>query len=167
MGISQPQPVWGSSMNLALLDSTATGRSESMMTTLLITEDTDDVRELLYRLFTRAGFTVHTAADGQQALELARKHRPDAVLTDLDMPQLDGLQLCQALRSDPALCDIPVAILSGALQPGDPRTAESKACGVWLKPFNNNDLVAAVQHLAGLGHHAHHGAPACCPYDTR
>jgi CheY-like chemotaxis protein len=89
------------------------------------------------------------------------------VLTDLDMPRLDGLQLCQAIRSDPALRDTPEAILSGGLQPGDTRAADRKACGVWLKPFNNNDLLAAVQHLADVGHHPHHGTPMDCPYDSR
>jgi CheY-like chemotaxis protein len=137
------------------------------MVTSLIAEDTDDVREVLQRLFTRAGFTVHTATDGQTALELARRHRPDVVLTDLDMPQLDGLQLCQAIRADPDLGDTPVAILSGGLTPGDPRPADSKACGVWLKPFGNDDLIAAVHHLADVGHHRHHGTPTSCPYDSR
>jgi len=137
------------------------------MTTLLIAEDTKDVRQVLQQLFTRAGFTVHTAADGQTALALARCHPPDVVLTDLDMPGLDGLQLCQAIRADPALRDTPVAILSGGITPDDPRTADSQACGVWLKPFSNNDLIAAVQHLADVGHHPHHGTPTCCPYDSR
>ncbi|MEV4281533.1 response regulator [Actinoplanes xinjiangensis] len=132
------------------------------MTTLLIVEDTEDLRRVLDRLFTRAGFTVHSAADGQAALDLARRHPPDVVLTDLDMPRLDGLQLCKAIRADPALCDTPVAILSGGITPGDPRTADSTACGVWLKPFDSDDLVAAVRHLADLGHHTHPGTPAPC-----
>jgi CheY-like chemotaxis protein len=132
-----------------------------MMATLLIAEDTEDVREVLHRLFTRAGFTVHTAADGQAALDLARRHLPDVVLTDLDMPRLDGLQLCRAIRSDPALRDTPVAIISGGITPGDPRAADSKACGLWLKPFGSDDLIAAVRHLADLGHHRHHGTTTC------
>ena len=48
------------------------------------------------------------------------------VLTDLNMPHLDGLQLCQAIRQNPTVADTPVAILSGGLQPGDPRTDETQ-----------------------------------------
>ncbi len=126
------------------------------MTTILIAEDIDDVREVLHRLFTRAGFTVRTAPDGRAALELARRHSPDVVLTDLDMPHMDGLQLCQAIRQDPALAETPVAILSGGLQPGDPRTVDAHVCGVLLKPFANQDLVTAVRRLADTGRHQNH-----------
>ncbi|MFI1994914.1 response regulator [Actinoplanes sp. NPDC020271] len=122
------------------------------------------IREVLHRLFTGAGFSVQTAPDGHTALRAARRHPPDVVLTDLDMPGLTGLQLCQAIRADPTLSDIPVAILSGGLQPGDPRAADSQACGIWLKPFHNNDLVTAVRHLADLGHHLHNITPAHCPF---
>ncbi|GGQ65084.1 response regulator [Couchioplanes azureus] len=134
------------------------------MTTLLIAEDTDDVRMVLQRLFTRAGFTVLAAEDGRAALELARRQPPDVVLTDLDMPHLDGLELCQAIRRDPELSDIPVAILSGGIQPGDPRFADGQVCGVLLKPFSNTDLVEAVLHLAETGHHQHHNESSACPY---
>lgn len=125
------------------------------MTSILIAEDTDDLREVLHRLFTRAGFTVRSAPDGRAALELARQHPPDIVLTDLDMPHLNGLQLCQAIRDDPALADTPVAILSGGLQPGDPRTDGAHVCGVLLKPFTGHDLITAIQRLADTGHHQH------------
>src|SRR5688500_18170325 len=121
------------------------------MTTILIAEDTDDVRDVLQRLFTRAGFTVRTAPDGRTALELARQHPPDIVLTDLDMPHLDGLQLCHAIRRDPTLADTPVAILSGGLHPDDPRTAGAHLCGVLLKPFTSQELITAVRRLADIG----------------
>jgi CheY-like chemotaxis protein len=109
------------------------------MITILIAEDNDDLRTLLRCLFTRAGFRVLDAADGRAALELGRRQPPDVVLTDLDMPHLDGVGLCQAIRADPALADTPVAILTGGLQPGDPRTQDAQICGVLLKPFTNDD----------------------------
>ena len=130
------------------------------MTTILIAEDTDDVRDVLQRLFTRAGFTVRTAPDGRAALQLAREDPPDIVLTDLHMPHLDGLQLCQAIRQDPALTTIPVAILSGGLQAGDPRLADAHVCDVMLKPFTNRELIIAVRRLADTGRHRNH---APCP----
>lgn len=126
------------------------------MTVLLIAEDNDDIRAVLQRLFHRAGFDVLTAPDGRAALDTARAHHPDVVLTDLDMPHLDGLQLCQAIRHDPALGDTPVAILSGGLRPDDPRPAGAHVCGVLLKPFTKDDLIAAVRQLAATGRHHHH-----------
>jgi CheY-like chemotaxis protein len=132
------------------------------MTTILIAEDTDDVRMVLQRVFHRAGYTVRTAADGDEALETARRHPPDVVLTDFDMPRLDGLQLCRAIRDDPALSDIPVAILSGGIAPDDPRFADEQLCGVWLKPFENAQLVAAVQRLVDTGPHRHGGSALPC-----
>ncbi|MEV4703970.1 response regulator [Actinoplanes sp. NPDC049316] len=132
------------------------------MTTILIAEDTDDVRMVLHRVFVRVGFTVEVAADGAEALEMARRRPPDVVLTDFNMPRLDGLQLCQAIRADPVLADVPVAILSGDIQPDDRRFAGEQLCGVWLKPFRNADLVAAVQRLVQAGPHRHDGEAAPC-----
>jgi CheY-like chemotaxis protein len=125
------------------------------MTLILIAEDDDDIRTVLQRLFDHAGFKVLTAPDGRAALDAAREHHPDVVLTDLDIPHLNGLQLCQAIRHDPALADTPVAILSGGLQPGDPRTADAYICGVLLKPFSKGQLITDVRRLAEAGHHPH------------
>lgn len=128
------------------------------MPVILIVDDDDDIRAALQRIFERAGFAVLVAADGLAALDLARGHHPDVVLTDMDMPGLDGVQLCQAIRGDPALADTPLAILSGSLRPGDPRTADAEICGVLLKPFGIRDLVAAMRKLADAGRHQHHSA---------
>jgi len=92
------------------------------MAVLLIADDDADLRTVFSVLFTRRGFTVLTATDGAHALRLARQHRPDVVLTDFDMPGMDGVQLCRALRDDPRLRTVPVALLSGSLAAGDPRT---------------------------------------------
>jgi len=133
------------------------------MAVVLIAEDDVDVRAVLERLFTRAGFTVLSAPDGAAALRIAASARPDVVLTDLDMPHMTGLQLCAAIRADPVLADVPVAILSGSLRPGDPRAADAHACGAWLKPFATAELVAAVRDLLAAGCHDHHVTPARCP----
>jgi CheY-like chemotaxis protein len=133
------------------------------MATVLIAEDNDDVSAILERIFTRAGFTVLTASDGMAALKTAIAEHPDVILTDLEMPRLTGLELCQAIRGHHELRDIPVAILSGALTPGDPRIADAGLCGVMLKPFINADLVAAVERLVTHGRHDHSLDPSPCP----
>lgn len=92
------------------------------MSVVLIAEDDADIRYVLTRLFTRAGFTVITAPDSATALQTANERRPDVIVTYLDMPAKTGLQLCQAIRANPHLHTVPVGILSGSLLPGDPPT---------------------------------------------
>jgi CheY-like chemotaxis protein len=126
------------------------------MAVVVTAEDNTDLRRLLKRLFTRAGFAVWCASDGAAALELARTYRPDVVVIDLDMPRMTGLQLCEAIRADGGLADVPVAILSGSL-------AGAGLCGLWLKPFAAAELIDAVRTLAVGGPHGHHAASAVCP----
>lgn len=83
------------------------------------------------------------------------------MLTDLDMPHLNGLQLCHALRRHPELHDIPVAVLSGALRLTDPRIPDAHVCEVLHKPFGNADLVATINRLITTGRHRHTTATAC------
>jgi CheY-like chemotaxis protein len=133
------------------------------MVVLLIAEDDDDVAFVLTRLFTRAGLTVLRAADGQAAFELAVENHPDVMVTDLGMPRLDGLQLSAAVRAHPGLSDLPIAILTGQLHPGDPRTADAGICVALLKPCTNDVLLAAVRRLLDHGPHHHDGTPPMCP----
>lgn len=91
------------------------------MSTVLIADDDPDINDVLRHVFTRAGFAVLTAADGLEALAKAARVIPDLVLTDLNMPRMDGLQLCTAIRANRATAGIPVAVLSGSLRLDDPR----------------------------------------------
>ena len=132
------------------------------MAVLLIADDDADVRAVLQMIFTRDGFTVVAAPDGRQALRLAQQHRPDAVLTDLDMPEMDGLSLCRALRADQRLRTVPVAVLSGSLLPGDARADGFALCERLLKPMSNRDLVAVMWRLVERGRHEHDDRSAAC-----
>ena len=134
------------------------------MVALLIAEDDEDIALVLTRLFRRAGMTVRHAPDGQAALEMAIEDRPDAVLTDLGMPRMDGLQLTQAIREHRNLRDTPVAVLTGSLLPADPRAAEAAVCAVLLKPCDNDKLIAVVNGLIDLGRHDHCETPSRCPF---
>lgn len=79
---------------------------------VLLVEDHEDTRQM-YAEFLRASFEVETAADAQAALVVLRRRRPDLVVTDLSLPGMDGFDLIAALRTDPALADIPAICLSG------------------------------------------------------
>lgn len=78
------------------------------MPRLLIIEDNEDNRDLLSRRLRRHGFDVITAAEGHTGLELARAESPDLILLDLNMPDLDGWQVCQMIKSDPEIQHVPI-----------------------------------------------------------
>ncbi|GAA1596470.1 response regulator [Actinoplanes couchii] len=131
------------------------------MSTVLIADDDTDISDILRRILTRAGLAVLTAADGLDALTTAAAALPDLILTDLDMPRMDGLQLCTAIRATPQTAAIPVAVFSGSLLPGDPRPATALACRAWLKPLTNSALIAGVHELLAAGRHRHTPAHPC------
>lgn len=115
------------------------------MTTLVLAEDDEDIRMIAARILRRAGYTVVEAADGAEALTAVREHQPAAVVSDIDMPRLSGIDLCLTLRADPATADLPVIFVSGSLLPGDTRPARAQATAVVSKPFGPRDLVNSVQ----------------------
>jgi CheY-like chemotaxis protein len=114
---------------------------------IVVAEDHEDIRFVLQRALERAGHQVVVAADGAEALTAIRRHRPELVVTDVDMPKMTGLDLCRAIRADEALRHIPVVLASGSLLPGDDRAAEVGASATLLKPFLPAQLLACVQSL--------------------
>jgi CheY-like chemotaxis protein len=84
------------------------------MTRILLADDSRVTRELMKVYLIARDVELLEAADGVEALALARAHRPDLVLADLRMPRLDGLGLCRAMRDDAALQGVPVVILTSA-----------------------------------------------------
>jgi DNA-binding response OmpR family regulator len=103
--------------------------------------------------FRRAGFDVQIAADGEEAWEAIRARRPDLLITDCEMPRLDGLGLIQRVRQDPALADLPVLMLTGKGFELDSRELATRwnVLAVIPKPFSPRALVAQAETiLAGL-----------------
>ncbi|MEV6305973.1 response regulator [Actinoplanes sp. NPDC051861] len=135
------------------------------MAVLLIAEDDEDIARVLVRVFKRAGLTVLRASDGQAALEMILLERPDAVLTDLGMPRMDGWALIEAVRGHPEVQDTPMAILSGHLHPGDPRAETAKVCAILLKPCPNDRLLATMTGLIEAGPHGHDSTQVSCYSD--
>ena len=117
---------------------------------IVVAEDHEDIRFVLTRALERAGHEVVATCDGAAALEAVCTHHPDIVVTDVDMPHLNGLDLCRAIRADAALRHIPVVLASGSLMPGDSRAAEAGASATLLKPFLPAELLACVDGLLKL-----------------
>lgn len=102
--------------------------------TILLAEDERSLRRAAEVALTRRGFTVIAAVNGEEALHLARLHRPDLILLDLLMPKMTGMQVLDALRADPATRDFKVLILSNSSR--DLEIAGAEKLGVldyWIK----------------------------------
>jgi signal transduction histidine kinase len=111
---------------------------------ILVADDNADMRAYIARILGEA-WTVHTVADGEQALRYALARRPDLVVADVMMPVLDGFGLVRGLRSDPTTADVPIVLLSA--RAGEEATAEGLAQGAndyLVKPFSSRELVARV-----------------------
>jgi signal transduction histidine kinase/DNA-binding response OmpR family regulator len=118
---------------------------------VLVADDNADMRDYVARLL-RPRWQVELVNDGALALEAARRARPDLVLTDVMMPNLDGFGLLRALRADPVLCTVPVVMLSA--RAGEEARVEGVASGAddyLVKPFSARELLARVSTQLELG----------------
>ena len=122
-----------------------------MTSRILLVEDNDDLRAVLRTGLERAGYVVHAAVDGRAALRVLGQEPVDLVITDILMPDMDGLELIRSLRlSHPAL---PVIAISGGarLAMGDflPVAKAFGAVQTLTKPFAISQLIEAVRALIG------------------
>jgi CheY-like chemotaxis protein len=116
---------------------------------VLLVEDDRDGRVLFTEWLRDAGFRVETAHNGLQALERAIETIPDAVLTDLHIPGIDGYELTRRLKGDPRTASIPVLAVTGyAPFTQDPSRAERAGCDAVLpKPCDPGDLSSTLHTL--------------------
>lgn len=118
------------------------------MARVQIVEDSPDIAELIRHYLTRAGHETTTVASGREALIGARKSPPDLVVLDVMLPGMDGMQVCQALRGEPATANVPILMLTARGEEADRvRGLELGADDYVTKPFSPKELVARVQAL--------------------
>jgi CheY-like chemotaxis protein len=119
--------------------------------TLLVVDDDDAIRDITgLALETVGGHRVLTADGGARALELARLHRPDAVLLDVMMPGMDGPTTLRHMRADPLLCAIPVILLTAKVRVAGKQVGDDlDVVGVIPKPFDPMTLSRQVAELLG------------------
>jgi DNA-binding response OmpR family regulator len=117
---------------------------------VLVADDDEDIRELVAFRLERSGYEVLSACDGEEALELAIRHRPKLAVLDLMMPKLDGYQLTRRLRELEETRRIPVILLTARAQDDDvARGFEAGADDYIRKPFSPQELRARVQAILG------------------
>ncbi len=113
---------------------------------LLVIEDNAEVRENLVWLLEASGYAVRSAADGREGLERARAHPPDLILCDVMMPELDGLGVLRALRSEASTATIPFVFLTARADREDLRAGMAAGADDYItKPFSTREVLAAVE----------------------
>jgi two-component system, OmpR family, alkaline phosphatase synthesis response regulator PhoP len=114
-----------------------------MPSTVLVADDEKNIVQLIKLYLTNEGFLVETAQDGQEALDKARRFRPDLVVLDIMMPRVDGLEVCRRLRKE---SNVPVIMLTARTDDVDKIVGlELGADDYVTKPFNPRELVARVK----------------------
>jgi len=118
------------------------------MAHILVVEDSQDIADLISHFLRGAGHETTTAATGADGLRAARATLPDAIVLDLMLPGMDGLQVCQVLRSDPTTALIPIIMLTARGEEADRiRGLEYGADDYVTKPFSPKELVARIAAL--------------------
>ncbi len=123
-------------------------RKKSNSVEILVVEDSPTQAEELQFLLEQQHYLITVAANGREALEVLRKHKPTLVITDIVMPKMDGYALCSAIKSDQALKEIPVVIVTSLS--GIQDIAKSLECGAdnfIRKPYDPKTLLARIDYI--------------------
>ena len=137
-----------------------------MSKTILAVDDDKDILGLVQRTLAGQGFTVTTAEDGHEALEAIARAKPDLVVLDIEMPELDGLEVVAKLRENQATMNLPVILLTAHDTHHDVYKGWRAGADVYLtKPFNPKELIQCV-HQIFISWFEESAIPAPAPADT-
>jgi signal transduction histidine kinase/ligand-binding sensor domain-containing protein/DNA-binding response OmpR family regulator len=114
---------------------------------VMIVDDNAEIREYVRKIL-EPSYRVVDAVDGKQGLDIARSELPDLIVSDVMMPNMDGFELCAALKADPELDFIPLILLTAKATTGEKIEGLGKGADDYLtKPFDRNELIARVSNL--------------------
>jgi len=118
------------------------------MTRILAVDDSPLMREMVRIALDSAGFEVEQAVDGQQALDMARQSEFDLILSDVNMPEMNGIELIRALRQERSYRHTPILMLTTEASPERKREGKQAGATGWIvKPFDPAQLVATMQRV--------------------
>lgn len=121
-----------------------------MTTKVLAIDDSRTIRNLLRVSLEGAGFEFHSACDGQEGVDIFPDVDPDVVITDINMPKMDGFGVIDHLRSGPNRTNVPILVLT--TESSDQLKARARSAGAtgWIvKPFDDASLVSVLRRLTG------------------
>jgi twitching motility two-component system response regulator PilH len=120
----------------------------NQMTTVLVVEDSLSQRQMISELLKQKGLTVTEASNGSEALRKMRTQRPDLVLLDIVMPQMNGYEVCRRLKSNPKTQKVPVVMCSAKGGELDLYWGMKQGADAYIsKPFHPQDLLGTLRQL--------------------
>ncbi len=115
---------------------------------LLLADDSLTIQKVVELVLAPEDFEIRSFNDGEQAIQALESFKPDIILADIEMPKLNGYQLCEKIKNDMATAMIPVILLAGAFEPFDEEYAKSVyADDFIIKPFESQELISKVKAL--------------------
>lgn len=121
-----------------------------MSKTILTVDDSRMMREMLLMVLRDAGFNVVQAEDGQEGLDVLADAAPDVIITDINMPKLDGYGFIEGVRRDERYRAVPILVLSTESSPDKKARARNAGATGWLvKPFQAETLLDVVRRVSG------------------
>lgn len=117
---------------------------------ILVVEDTEDNRQILRDLFANQDYELIEATEGSAGVAMARSHKPDLILMDIQLPVIDGYEATRRIKADPETLHIPVIAVTSYALAGDEDKTRAAGCDAYIaKPFSPRLLLAKVRHLLG------------------
>jgi len=127
---------------------------------LLLADDSITIQKVVELVLAEEGFDIKAANNGEEALAAMAQFRPDVVLADIDMPKMNGYQLCEKIKANPDTRDIPVILLAGAFEPLDEELSKNVGAEDYIiKPFESQELISKINAVIAAEEMAK-GAPA-------
>lgn len=130
------------------------------MKKILVADDSITIQKVITLTFTEEPYEIQSVGTGSDALEKIKQWRPDLVLADVIMPQVNGYELCRAIKGNELTKDIPVLLLAGTFEAFDEEEARAAGADDYItKPFESTELIAKVRTLTGDADSAPADAP--------
>jgi len=112
---------------------------------LLLADDSITIQKVVELILAEENFEIRSVGNGEEALAAVSSFRPDVILADIEMPKMNGYQLCEKIKRAPATSSIPVILLTGAFEPVDEElTKQVGADDVLTKPFESQELISKI-----------------------
>jgi two-component system, cell cycle response regulator DivK len=119
-----------------------------MSNRILVIEDNEDNRQIIRDLLTSLGYELIEAVDGAQGVAMAQSHRPDLILMDIQLPEMDGYEATRQIRAVPELAQVPIIAVTSYALSGDETKARDAGCdGYVAKPFSPRELLAKMREF--------------------
>jgi two-component system, cell cycle response regulator DivK len=119
-----------------------------MSNRILVIEDNEDNRQIIRDLLTSLGCELIEAVDGVEGVAMAQSHRPDLILMDIQLPEMDGYEATRQIRTVPELAHVPIIAVTSYALSGDEAKARDAGCnGYVAKPFSPRELLAKIREF--------------------